>query len=237
MGFLDKINAFDSQLLLNLNRNFSGFWDGVMYLGTDKLVWAPLFLTILYLIIKNKGRESILILIMLLLVVLFSDSVSTMIKEWTQRLRPSHNPSIMYDLHIVNGYRGGQFGFVSSHAANSFGLALFLLLLVRNLAFSITVIMWAAFHTFTRIYLGVHYPFDILCGALLGLTFGFLLYRLYIFLLEKFHFFKVVESDKYKISHSKGGFQLSDIYLVILIAIFSFSFLFITASKLPDFMS
>lgn len=236
MGFLDKINVLDIHLLLQLNDHFSDFWDAVMYIGTDKLYWAPLFLALLYMIIKNKGRESILILLMVLLLILFSDGVSTFIKGWAERLRPSHNPSIMNDLHIVNNYRGGHFGFVSSHAANAFGLAIFLALLVRNIAFSITLVSWAAFHTYTRIYLGVHYPFDILAGMALGMTGGFVSFKLYELLLEKFHFFKVIGTDKYKMSHTHGGYQLLDVALVIVVAVFSFVLLLVSASRITDFM-
>lgn len=237
MGFFDKINSLDTSILLRLNDNFSDFWDGVMFVGTDKIFWIPLFLTLLYIIVKNKGRESILILAMVIILIFFSDSVSTLIKEWTLRLRPSHSPGVMFDLHIVNGYRGGLYSFVSSHAANSFALGLFLLLLVRNFAFSITLLSWAAFHSYTRIYLGVHYPSDVLMGMLLGVSIGFICYRIYMYLLDKFHFFKVIGMDKYKISHTKGGFELRDIYLVIWIAILSFAFLFIASSKILDFMS
>lgn len=237
MGFFHKINSLDTNILLRLNDNFSDFWDGVMFIGTDKIFWIPLFFTLLYIIVKNKGRESILILAMVVVLIFFSDTVSTLIKEWTHRFRPSHDPRIMFDLHIVNGYRGGLFGFVSSHAANSFGIALFLLLLVRNVAFSITILAWASFHTYTRVYLGVHYPFDVLVGMLLGLLIGFICYRSYVYLLVKFHFFKVIGMDKYKISHTKSGFELRDVYFALWVVVLSFAFLFIMSSKLSDFMS
>lgn len=236
MGFLDKINALDTSLLLRLNDNFSEYWDAIMYLGTDKLYWIPLFLSVLYMIVRNKGRESILILLMVVLLLLFSDSISTFIKGWAERPRPSHNSSIMYDLHIVNNYRGGMFGFVSSHAANSFGLALFLLLLVRNVVFSITILMWAAFHTYTRIYLGVHYPFDILGGISLGMLGGYGFYKLYGFVLGRVHLFKAISADSYKTSHTKGGYQIIDVSLVIVVAIFSFVLLLVSASRITDFM-
>ncbi len=237
MGFLDTLNAFDTRVLLRLNDNFNDFWDAAMYMGTDKLFWLPMFAVMVYVLVKNKGRESILIFLMVILLLVFSDGVSTFIKGWSERLRPSHNPSIMYDLHIVNGYRGGHFGFVSSHAANSFGVALFLLLLVRNVAFSVTLLMWAAFHTYTRIYLGVHYPFDILGGILLGLLGGLGFFQFYRFLRARFHFFKVIGTDTYKISHTKGGFKIADVALVIVVAILSFLLLLIAASRSTAFMS
>lgn len=237
MGFFGKINSVDTDILLRLNDNFSDFWDGVMFVGTDKVFWVPLFLTLLYVIIKNKGRESILILAMVIVLIFFSDSVSTLIKEWTQRLRPSHDPGVMFDLHIVNGYRGGLYSFVSSHAANSFALGLFLVLLVRNFAFSIVILGWAAFHSYTRMYLGVHYPFDVFMGMLLGFSIGYICFRIYTFLVDKFHFFKVIGMDQYKISHTKSGFELRDVYLVTWVALLSFTFLLIVSSKILDFMS
>ncbi len=237
MGFFAKLNMLDSNLLLHLNDNYSRFWDSVMYLGTDKLFWVPLFATLLYFIFRNKGREGILILIFLILTLVLNDSISTFMKESIQRLRPTHDPSLMFDLHVVNGYRGGLYGFVSSHAANSFGLALFLSLLIRNHFFSFTIFAWAVFHSYTRIYLGVHFPFDILGGATLGLLIGYLMFLLFQFTLKRFQFFKAIHPDMGRTASTPTGFDLTHVILMGMTVIFSFIFLMLTATRVIDFMS
>ncbi len=236
MGFFEKINQLDTQLLLRLNDNFTDFWDATMYVGTDKLYWIPLYLLIFYMIIKNKGRESFLIIGMLVLTLFLNDTVSTLIKNLVERMRPSHDPRTMFDVHLVNGYRGGLYSFVSSHAANSFGLALFLSLLVRQASFSISIFIWAFFHSYTRIYLGVHYPCDILFGSILGLIIGYSGYKLYYILRSKFHFLQAAGLDQKRLSHTASGFDRNSVFLVIFMLIFSFVFLFITAGKIIDFM-
>ena len=237
MGFFSSLRQFDANLLLGLNNNFTDFWDAVMYMGTDTLFWMPLFITILYAIIKDKDRESILIIAVILITLILNDSASTILKSTVERLRPSHDPTMMYDVHIVNGYRGGLFSFVSSHAANSFGLAIFLSLLFRDALFSIAIFSWAIFHTYTRIYLGVHFPFDILGGMALGLSIGYGSYKLYALLRLRFHFLKSVGHDKKRLSHTSGGFQRSSVYLIIVMTIFSFAFLFLASVRFVDFMS
>jgi undecaprenyl-diphosphatase len=92
-----------------------------------------------------------------------------------ERLRPSHDPVIGNQIHIVNNYRGGLYGFISSHAANTFAIAVFLALLFKRKVFTISIIIWASIVSFSRIYLGVHYPGDVLCGAILGTGLGFLI--------------------------------------------------------------
>lgn len=237
MGFFATLNNFDSRLLLELNNNFTNFWDAAMYLGTDTLFWIPMFMTIIYAIIKNKERESILIFVLILITLLLDDSLSTLIKTSVARLRPTHDPSLMYDVHIVNGYRGGLYGFVSSHAANSFGLALFLALLVRHPIFSTAIFSWAIFHTYTRIYLGVHFPLDIFVGMILGLVMGYGSYKLYAFSQARFHFLKSINKTNKRQSHTSGGFERKSVYVMSLMILFSFGFLLLASKKIIYFMS
>ena len=113
----------------------------------------------------------------MIILITLSDSVAArVIKESVQRLRPTHNPAIESLVHIVNDYRGGSYGFVSNHASNTFALAVFLSLLFRNRYFSIGILIWAAVVSYSRIYLGVHYPGDIIGGALLGVGWAYGVY-------------------------------------------------------------
>jgi undecaprenyl-diphosphatase len=120
------------------------------------------------------------------LVILLSDQVASgLIKPLAERLRPSHEPTLSGMVHIVNDYTGGKYGFVSSHASNMFGLAFFMLFLVRRKWFSITIIIWASLISYSRIYLGVHYPGDVIGGAIVGSMSAVLAYWLVSWGLEK----------------------------------------------------
>ena len=172
---------FDQELLLKLNGSDSLFWDGFMWLSTNKLTWIPLAVVLLYVIFKNnKIKEALLIITLLALVITFADQIASGIcKPFFARFRPTQDPELMYQIDIVNGYRGGMYGFISSHAANTFGVAVFLTLVFKSASVAIILFIWAILNAFSRIYLGVHYPGDILFGILVGVGVGFLIYVIY----------------------------------------------------------
>jgi len=184
---LDTLNHIDTKLFFILNELHNAFFDRIMFFISGKKEWIPLYVAIVLLILvrfKKKGLFAILALIILLVL---TDVISVhLFKNVFQRLRPSHNPQIQHLVHIVNNYRGGQFGFVSSHAANTFGFATFLTLLLKNKYFSTFMITWAAVVSYSRIYLGVHYPGDVICGALLGVIIANLVYYVYILFTTKY---------------------------------------------------
>ncbi len=174
--FLDSI---DKQWLLAINNDYSDFWDGVMYTYSGKLPWIPFYLSIIIaVVLKWKKQSWIMILAMVLAVVLADQIASGVIKNLVCRLRPSHDSSLVNDIVLVRGYKSGLYGFVSSHAANSFAIALFASLLLRNRLFAFTVFGWAAINSYSRMYLGVHYPGDILGGTFVGLLVAYCLYLL-----------------------------------------------------------
>lgn len=170
----------DQQLLLFINSLNSPFFDQVMHAISGKLIWVPLYLAILiFLGIKYK-RKFFIILIFIILAVTLADQSSVFVKNLFLRLRPCHEPSLKGLVHLVNGECGGMYGFVSSHATNSFNVALLSLLFIKKRWYSISIIAWALVVGYSRIYLGVHYPGDVLCGSFLGAFIGWSMFRLYV---------------------------------------------------------
>ena len=177
MEFLEQI---DQQLFIFLNGFHSPFWDTIMYWISYKFTWIPLYLaTLIYFVYKQKTK-AILTIIMTVVVIAFADQISVnLFKNVFLRYRPCHNLDIQNMIHLVNNHCGGQYGFVSSHAANAFGFAIFSALIIQKRNISLALISWAILVSYSRIYLGVHYPADILGGALLGTGLAFLLYPVY----------------------------------------------------------
>lgn len=170
----------DQQLLLFINSLNSPFFDQVMHAISGKLIWVPLYLAILiFLGIKYK-RKFFIILIFIILAATLADQSSVFVKNLFLRLRPCHEPSLKGLVHLVNGECGGMYGFVSSHATNSFNVALLSLLFIKKRWYSISIIAWALVVGYSRIYLGVHYPGDVLCGSFLGAFIGWSMFRLYV---------------------------------------------------------
>ena len=176
------IERLDQQLLLFLNSLNSPFWDHVMYAISGKLIWTPLYLAIMiFLGIKYK-RKFLVILLFIILGITLADQISVnLFKNVFQRLRPCHEPALEGLVHLVKGECGGMYGFVSSHATNSFYVALFSLLLIKKRWVSITMILWATVVGYSRIYLGVHYPGDVICGSMLGALTGWGIFKLYFY--------------------------------------------------------
>lgn len=172
---MDYLLSLDEKLLLFFNSVHSTWLDSLMFSITDGKVWAPLFLfTIIFIIVKFKGKGFFMLLFVALVITLGDQISSSLLKPLIGRLRPSHEPHLEGILHIVNNYRGGLYSFVSSHATNSFGVATMLWLLIGKQYKWISVFFgWALIFSFTRVYLGVHYPGDILGGAILGISIAF----------------------------------------------------------------
>jgi undecaprenyl-diphosphatase len=174
------IERLDQQIFLFLNSLNSPFCDQVMHAISGRIIWIPLYLSILiYLGIKYK-RKFFVILLFIILAATFSDQTSVLIKNIVQRLRPCYEPVLQGLVHTVNGECGGRYSFVSSHATNSFDVALLSLLFIKRRWFTISIVIWASVIGYSRIYLGVHYPGDVIFGALLGSIIGWSVYNLYL---------------------------------------------------------
>ena len=183
---MESLKEFDKDLFLYLNGLHASWLDQPMFVFSNTVTWIPLYAFLLYLFIRDYGRDTWIFLLGVVLTIVLADQISSsLIKPVFERLRPSHDPTLKGMVHYVNDYHGGLYGFVSSHAANTFGTATFFFLLFRRKRKGIFVLYsWALFVSFTRIYLGVHYPGDIVGGALVGVCCAYLCHflttRLYV---------------------------------------------------------
>ena len=175
---IEKLIQFDVQLFLFLNGLRNPFFDFVFWWASQPMVWIPVYICLLYFVIKAYRWQAVFVVLFVALCVTITDQVAWhWMKEYFMRFRPTHNPEIQFRVHTLNGYYGGDYGFVSSHAANYFGIATFLSILIyRKIRhFTLIVFIWVSIIAYSRIYLGVHYPADIVGGALLGILVGWLM--------------------------------------------------------------
>ncbi|MFZ4520702.1 MAG: phosphatase PAP2 family protein [Bacteroidales bacterium] len=174
---METIKAFDQAVFLFLNGLNCPFFDQVMVWGTNSNIWLPLYLLLLYLLIRRYRWQTVWVVLFVALMIIVSDQLSNIVKEFVARPRPSHEPGLTA-VHTVNGYLGGQMGFYSAHASNNMAIAVFMIVLLGSpfRYFPILMILWAVFMAYTRIYLGVHYPLDVvagwIAGGLIGWGFG-----------------------------------------------------------------
>lgn len=176
---LDYLIDIDTDALLAINGLHDAFQDVFWWLVSAK--WSSLLfaLAFVWVLLHQNRRHALLALVMLVLAFVVADQASSgLIKHLVERLRPTHDPSLGDMVHVVNGYRGGMYGFVSSHAANSFAAATFIALLMRHRLVTISLFTWATLQCYSRVYLGVHYPGDILGGLVVGLLAGWLIWCL-----------------------------------------------------------
>jgi len=195
---------FDRELFLYLNSFYNDFFDTIMLLVTRKETWFPFYLIIVVFFIKNYRSKSMLILVFLALTIIASDQISVLIKETVQRLRPVHEPSIEHLVHNVLR-KGGLFGFVSSHAANTFAIFIFTSKIFKNKSYFYLLFFWAVLVSYSRIYSGVHYPLDILGGAVLGWFLAVVFYKLLMFLENHFFIARTPKIGKTKITQAQTG--------------------------------
>ncbi|MFH1004204.1 MAG: phosphatase PAP2 family protein [Bacteroidota bacterium] len=186
-NFIEKA---DHNFFLFLNGNHNTFSDTIMYWVSNKYFWLPFYVLLLALVVWKFKKKSLLIFVSVAVLIFASDQTSVLIKNSVKRYRPCYNSELQNKVHLIDGC-GGQYGFVSSHTANSFALATFLSLLFikkrksifirerHEKSFAIVMFFWAALVSYSRIAEGVHYPLDILGGAMLGIFIGMISHKIY----------------------------------------------------------
>lgn len=189
---LNWIQEFDNALLLFINGHHSPFWDNVMWFVSSKTGWLPLYAFIIILLaVKYRNKSWWLIFLIFPLIVISDQTASFFFKPLVARLRPSHTPGLEDMLHYVNNYRSGLHGFVSSHAFNVFSLSFYLSFATRKEIKWLPYLLfpWATLVVYSRMYLGVHFPTDILVPIILSIPLGYGMSRLYFFGIKKFPFY------------------------------------------------
>lgn len=215
---IDFLIDIDTKLFLLLNDLHLPFFNFFMAAFSGKVIWVPMYAAILYILYRQYGwKMATCYTLAIILAIVATDQVCAQyIRPLVERLRPAHpdNP-ISEEVHIVNGYRGGRYGFPSCHAANSFALATFSCLLIASKRFAIFIFAWALLNSYSRIYLGVHYPGDLLFGAIIGSSISITLYFITKKITAKINNGQKITNEKIKIGGRTYLFKPSDAMIAV----------------------
>ncbi|MCR5316014.1 MAG: phosphatase PAP2 family protein [Bacteroidaceae bacterium] len=213
------IQQLDQSITLALNGSDSLFWDNLMMCVTNTFSWSLIIIMLLVIFFRNNYvRDAFIILLTIGLMIFVADRLcSGLVKPMVARWRPTQDPEIMYLIDIVDGYRGGRFGFFSGHACNTFCMATFLSLLFRYKAVTFTLYFWSATTTFTRLYLGVHYFGDVTVGLIVGCLIGWGFYYLYDKVMQRLQSSRLT-SDQF----TPTGYKKRDMNLFLAVVYFNY---------------
>ena len=180
---LDYLKQLDTKILVFINGLHTPFWDSCMLIITHRYTWIPLYIAIAFFLFLKRKKEFPIVIVFIAVAIICSDLfASSLMKPLFHRLRPCHNEEISRWLYLIKDNCGGTYGFISSHAANTFAFITFLFLyLGKEHKWIPLLFIWAGIISLSRVYLGVHYPSDITVGALSGTLIAFLSYRLFVF--------------------------------------------------------
>ena len=185
---IEQLLKYDTELFLFLNQLGNETWDNLWLLITSKYTFIPLYTWLLFLLYKKYGLKSLLVFVLVVaLMITFTDQITNVFKRGFQRPRPCGEADLIDQMRFI-AVRCGKYGFFSGHSSNSMAAAVFAGLMLKpyykNLIF--ILLFWSAVVAYSRIYVGVHYPVDIVCGLTFGAISGFLFYRLAKYLLSRF---------------------------------------------------
>lgn len=190
-SLFESLKKIDTEFFLFINGKHNAFFDVIMYWASDKLFWIPFYAVLLIFLIKIYKKFSVYILLAISIIITLSDQIASgLIKNTVMRLRPSHEPSLIPLIHLSKAGPGGMYGFVSSHSANAFGLITFLFFLLPSKYkwLKIILLFWALLVSYSRIYNGVHYPSDVIGGAMVGVISGALIWLIFQTFLKRSNF-------------------------------------------------
>jgi len=206
---LEKELQLERGLFFFLNGSDSILLDNFFYIYTGTWTWLVLYLCFIWIFIYRKNwKEIICILVAVALLIFLADKISSgFFKPFFQRFRPTHHPDFMDQVDIVYNYRGGLYGFISSHAANSFAFATFTALVFKNRLFTFTIFLFAILNSYSRIYLGVHFISDVLVGAIVGMLIAGCIYLIYSLIRKKWFL-----DESYKLK--KRVYSIKEIYFL-----------------------
>lgn len=210
--------ANDRLVLSWFNGSNSVFLDGWMSALTSGFTWLALYASLFYLVVKNNETMGQIMLVVgcaLACVGLADIMADVIVKPLVERWRPSNDPIFKYDVSVVEGYRGTSYGFFSAHAANTFSLALFFCMLVRSRVLSVALVLWSFANCYTRMYLGLHYPSDIVCGLLWGSVCAIGVYYFYLRVSRR-----MFGEDNYvSTQYTSTGYRLCDVDIVVFVLV------------------
>ena len=220
------IQQLDQTITLALNGSNSLFWDNLMICVTNTFSWSLIIVMLLVVIFRNNYvRDGLIILLTIGLMIFVADRLcSGLVKPMVARWRPTQDPEIMFLVDIVEGYRGGRFGFFSGHACNTFCMATFLALLFRYKAVTVTLYFWSATTTFTRLYLGVHYFGDVTVGLIIGCLIGWGFYCLYDWVMKRLRTSRLTSNQ-----FTSTGYKKHDMNMFLTVVYFNYIIVLLVA--------
>ena len=213
---ITELSGIDKYILYWFNGSNSLFEDGLVSLLTSGMTWIPLYIALFYLVMKNNDTMGQIMLIVgsiILCIILTGGIDDIFIKPWIGRVRPCNDPDINAHFNLITGQVESGFTFFSAHAANTMSLAVFLCLLIKDSIFKIVMIGWSLLNGWSRLYLGVHFPSDVLFGFLYGAVIGILIFSFY----KRFYSEMSFQTTYISSQYTSSGYERKDIDVVLVV--------------------